>query len=187
MGLFGASKPAPAVTGNGLQNGELFGKSDAVATTSKPTEQQQIGWRDRLPIHPAALFPLMNKDELRELADDIKQNGLKEQVKYVYDEEKQVNYLLDGRNRLDALELLGRGGLLPGSKEDRDMEIFDEVFSDDDPVAYVISKNVHRRHLKPEQKRDLIVKLLKLDPERSNRARVGARCAQGRRVGACVG
>jgi hypothetical protein len=31
----------------------------------------------RCPVHPAAdLFPLMGKDELRELADDIKTRGL---------------------------------------------------------------------------------------------------------------
>ena len=38
-----------------------------------------------------------------------------------------------------------------------------------DPVAYVISKNIHRRHLTPEQKRELIAKLLKADPTKSNR------------------
>ena len=43
--------------------------------------------------------------------------------------------------------------------------------SDDalDPVAYVISKNIKRRHLTSEQKRDAIAKLLALDPEKSNR------------------
>jgi hypothetical protein len=35
--------------------------------------------------------------------------------------------------------------------------------------AYVISKNIHRRHLTAEQKRDLITKLLKADPAKSDR------------------
>ena len=38
-------------------------------------------WRDAIPIHPAAdLLPLMSPDELRELADDIKKNGLRVKV-----------------------------------------------------------------------------------------------------------
>ena len=38
-----------------------------------------------------------------------------------------------------------------------------------DPYAYVISANIHRRHLTAEQKRDLIAKVLKATPDRSNR------------------
>jgi hypothetical protein len=37
------------------------------------------------------------------------------------------------------------------------------------PTAYVISANIHRRHLTAEQKRDLIAKLLKAQPEKSDR------------------
>jgi hypothetical protein len=140
----------------------------------------QQHWRDRLPVHPAAeLFPLMSEGELRELAADIKKNGLRERVKYDYDEERQVHYLLDGRNRLDALELLDRD-LFPGKEDnpgDRnypewfegDGKIFEQAYCDD-PVAHVISANIHRRHLTSDQKRELIAKLLKLDPEKSDRA-----------------
>ena len=38
-----------------------------------------------------------------------------------------------------------------------------------DPYAFVLSANLHRRHLTPEQKRELIVKVLKAKPEQSNR------------------
>ena len=37
------------------------------------------------------------------------------------------------------------------------------------PAAYVISANIHRRHLTAQQKRELIAKLVKAQPEKSNR------------------
>src|SRR5262249_11798019 len=38
-----------------------------------------------------------------------------------------------------------------------------------DPWAYVVSANIHRRHLTAKQRRELIAALLKANPERSNR------------------
>ena len=38
-----------------------------------------------------------------------------------------------------------------------------------DPFAFVISANIHRRHLTAEQKRKIVAQVLKADPERSNR------------------
>ena len=35
-----------------------------------------MGWRDVLPVHPAAdLFPMMSRDELLALGEDIKEGG----------------------------------------------------------------------------------------------------------------
>ena len=60
-------------------------RKDAADSPSKPQSQnlqaRTTSWRDRLKIHPAAeLFPLMSADELRELGEDIKKNGLRDRV-----------------------------------------------------------------------------------------------------------
>ena len=40
-----------------------------------------FNWRDHLPVHPAAdLFPLLSKSELKELAEDIRKNGLQSPI-----------------------------------------------------------------------------------------------------------
>jgi hypothetical protein len=67
-------------------------------------------WRDVLEIHEAAeLFPLMSADELKDLGENIKKNGLHEPVVFVWAGVNSRGYrlLLDGRNRLDAMELAG--------------------------------------------------------------------------------
>ena len=64
---------------------------------------------------------------------------------------------------VDALALIGRG--LDRAR----LHYLPDDDPDFDPFAYVISKNIRRRHLTPEQKIPLIVALLKLQPEKSNR------------------
>jgi hypothetical protein len=141
---------------------------------------QSKSWRDLLPVHPAAeLFPLMAEAELRELGKDIKAHGLVSSI-VLY-----KGKLLDGRNRLDALELVGiKFGFMYGTEPatrdkffalhgcngdlpDNDGTLVAHL--DSDPYDYVIAANLHRRHLTAEQKRDLIAKLLKAKPETSDR------------------
>jgi hypothetical protein len=65
-------------------------------------------WRDVLPIHPAAeLFPLMSRDELKVLGEDIRQNGLHVPVSVWKEQKNFPPRLIDGRNRLDAMEAVG--------------------------------------------------------------------------------
>jgi hypothetical protein len=64
-------------------------------------------WRNVLPIHPAceAIPPILSA-ELKDLAEDIKENGL--QVPITIDKPPNGKLsLLDGRSRLDAMELAG--------------------------------------------------------------------------------
>jgi hypothetical protein len=159
-----------------IESVKAMSKSTAtapIADIENTTERQS--WRDVLPVHPAAsLFPLMGADELRELADDIKKNGLRELVA-VYRDPVIGDCLLDGRNRLDAFELNdwveGKRSHGRPSKREPVPCGFQRVgtYAKFDPYGcYVLSKNVHRRHLTAEQRRDLIAKLLKANPAASN-------------------
>jgi hypothetical protein len=110
-------------------------------------------WREVLKVHPASeLFPLMSKDELKALANDIQLHGLRLPVTLITD--ANGTSVLDGRNRIDALELNGEEITLENDG------IFCDAPDDVDPVAYVIGANIHRRHLTAEQRRDLIAKLI---------------------------
>jgi ParB-like chromosome segregation protein Spo0J len=65
-----------------------------------------MGWRNKYRVHPTAdVLPMMSDEELAELGEDIKSNGLKEPI--TFDRE---GVLLDGRNRLEAME---RAGIAP--------------------------------------------------------------------------
>jgi Protein of unknown function (DUF5131) len=144
------------------------------------SEVARKSWRDILPIHPAAqLFPPMSSDELQELGEDIRTNGLKMPLSvFCHD---GVSSLLDGCNRLDAMEAVGCE-LLPGSNgldpvmavspTGEKIRIYWEYQHSDrcDPYAFAISINVHRRHLTTAQKGEVIEKLLKAQPEQSDRA-----------------
>ena len=87
--------------------------------------------------------------------------------------------MLDGRNRLDAMELVGiptvnkKGELL--------LCLVDQgcLVMDIDPWTFVISANAHRRHLTDEQKREIIAAVLKAQPEKSDRA-IAAELGVGR-------
>jgi N6-adenosine-specific RNA methylase IME4 len=145
-------------------------------------------WRDVLPIHPAAeLFPMMSEPELKELGEDIKKNRLKTSIAIFdsgFDTKGHRYWLLDGRNRLAAMEAVGLAprlalktlyrGAWPLWTLTLEGVGWDDVVSQpkcvaDDPYAFVISANIHRRHLTSEQKRDLVAKLIKQQPNKSDR------------------
>jgi hypothetical protein len=133
-------------------------------------------WRSTLPIHPAAeLFPRMPPDELRALGEDIIKNGLTSPIVLWQPDSKSPARLLDGISRLDAIEIATGSPVIVGAPSIMAGEHFlhcDKVIvlgKSVDPYAYVISANIHRRHLTAEQKRELIAKLIKATPEKSDR------------------
>jgi hypothetical protein len=126
-----------------------------------------------LPFHPlAGIFPLMKGEEFDALVADIKANGLREKI------DLYGGKIVDGRNRYLALQRLEIDPSADPTKYFRKAiyahttggEIAPHEQSNDDRVrAYIVSKNIHRRHLTAEQKRDLIAKLLEATPEKSDR------------------
>ncbi len=98
--------------------------------------------------HPSAdAFPLMDDEQLRELADDIRERGLDEDI---------VTFgglILDGRNRLQAC-LLAK--VKPRFTAHRGK----------DPVAYVIAANLRRRHLNESQRALVAARLANLEQGR---------------------
>lgn len=108
-------------------------------------------------IHPAAdLFPLMSDQELEGLTQDIRENGQREPVTF------WNGKLVDGRNRVNACKAIG-------IEADAC-----ELDPDTDPVKWVVSHNLHRRHLNASQKSQVALKLKKLlEPEAKERQKSG--------------
>ena len=105
--------------------------------------------------HPLAdLFPRITGHDLQALADDIKSNGLLRPI-VVYGDPPRI---LDGRNRLAACKLAEVAPLF---------ETF--TATEDEAIAFVLSSNLHRRHLTTAQKATLAVKLLPLEQDAARR------------------
>lgn len=104
----------------------------------------------------ANMFPLMEGAEFDALVADIRKNGLLEPI-WIYEDK-----ILDGRNRHKACQL---AGIKPQFVR----------YTKGDPLAFVVSKNVHRRHLNESQLAVIAEKLKK--SSQSQRAVIAARIA----------
>jgi ParB-like chromosome segregation protein Spo0J len=117
-----------------------------------------------LPVHPAAdVFPMMSDDELAELAEDIKENGLREPlvIADIVDANGVVETMLvDGRNRSAACRV---AGVVPPVKK----------LNGEDPTAYILSANIHRRHMTKGQ-RAMAVAMIYPEAERGGRGQKAA-------------
>lgn len=104
----------------------------AISITDSGVEVDPLA---KVRVHPAAeLFPLLQGSEFTELVNDIRQHGLREPIVFTPD-----GQLLDGRNRYRACKRI------------RDEEPTTRI-EHGEPWAYVISVNVHRRHLSESQR-----------------------------------
>ncbi len=131
-------------------------------------------WRNVVRIHEAAeLYPMLEEAELAALTADIKRNGLRQKATIVPDfDDDNMFTLLDGRNRVAALERLRWPILARDGRPNPDyFQLADEA-AQQNPEAYVTSLNLHRRHLSSEQKRAIVAKILVANPEVSDR-RIG--------------
>jgi ParB-like chromosome segregation protein Spo0J len=86
----------------------------------------------------AEFFPLIEGDEFTELVEDVRENGLLEPI-VLFD-----GKILDGRNRYRACT---DAGVEPRYTE----------YAGDEPATYVISKNIHRRHLTKTQQSVILI------------------------------
>jgi ParB-like chromosome segregation protein Spo0J len=100
-----------------------------------------------LEFHPIAdLFPILDKDSIgfKALIEDIKATKLHDPV-ILYESK-----ILDGRNRYKACEYLG-------------IEVATQDYIGSDPIGYVLSVNLHRRHLNTSQRAIVAAKLASLE------------------------
>jgi hypothetical protein len=98
-------------------------------------------------VHPAAnIFPMIKGAAFNELVDDIRENGINEPVVF------WNGKLLDGRNRSMACLEIGIDPL------DHAIDIDPET----DPVAFVLSANLHRRHLGETEREVVAAKIANL-------------------------
>lgn len=89
--------------------------------------------------HPLAeLFPPMDEETFKALVSDIRQNGLREAI-FLWE-----GMILDGRNRYNACSELG---ISPVTRQWQ---------GPGDPLDFVVSKNLHRRHLDEGDRKSVV-------------------------------
>ena len=92
----------------------------------------------------ADIFPLLAGDEAKALARDIREHGLHELITLL------EGKILDGRNRYNACLDVG-------------VEPRFTLYQGDNPAAYVVSRNLKRRHLNESQRAMVAKKLATLE------------------------
>jgi hypothetical protein len=114
--------------------------------------------------HPIAdIFPMMEAEELNDLAADIKANGLLNPLVTWVDQvgtigDKGEEYLIDGRNRQAACKIAGvKPVLVP-------------LDNGHDPSAFIVGVNINRRHMTKGQ-RAMAVAMIYPEPEKGGRGK----------------
>ena len=140
---------------------------------------------DGIPVHPvASLFPMIDDESLQGLADDIRENGLREPIVLAhmgdgFDDE----VLIDGRNRYRACLLAGVEPkfvdlhTLPNVSADEGADFITE----ESVSRWIVSHNLHRRHLSPSQRTAVAVEFVAVFTEAAKKRQI-----EGGRAGAEV-
>ncbi|MDP2895019.1 MAG: MT-A70 family methyltransferase [bacterium] len=112
-------------------------------------------------FHPIAdIFPMMTKEELSDLTFDIEEHGLLEPI-VLYE-----GKILDGRNRFLAC---GRTLLEEGQGYTMRVEPEFVEYEGTNPLQYVVSMNLKRRHLTESQKAAIAVEAKPMFAEEARR------------------
>jgi N6-adenosine-specific RNA methylase IME4 len=119
---------------------ELQGKIDAAGKVHLIPDDLT-----NLPAHEyAGMFPMIDEDQRKAFREDIQNNGLTDEIVLLN------GSILDGRNRYRELKILGwevqRHYYITWQ------ELVRRKGLKDDPFAYVVSKNLRRRHLTDSQR-----------------------------------
>lgn len=117
-----------------------------------------------IPFHPLAdIFPLIEGDDFDELVKDVRERGLRERIELL------DGRILDGRNRYlacVAAGLIPEELIAPNAGHLKYFHVFVPAGADapsqDELIAYVISKNLRRRQLSDDQRRMVAARLVNL-------------------------
>jgi hypothetical protein len=139
--------------------------------TAEAFNVRSAAWTDlKMPLDPSALlFPDLSREQYAALKRDIAAHGVREPIWVT-----RKGLLLDGRHRRRACIELG-------------IECPERVYEGDDPIAFVASLNLHRRHLTTRERAEIAAqiattikeaaKLMKVSPMSVKRAKARLRPA----------
>jgi len=135
------------------------------------TADVQVEFCGEYPVHAiASLFPMLSDEELDALAEDIKENGQREPIAITLADLDDLDSLvvIDGRNRYAACI---RAGVTPRFDKRYDVR-------PDKIGPWIISTNIHRRHLEKGQRAAIAVEYERVFSEQAK-----ARMSEGGKGG----
>jgi|GEM_PF-1031751 len=113
-----------------------------------------------LAIHPyASMFPRMEGEKFLAFVDDIRTKGMQEEIVLL------EGAVLDGANRYSALQIIRGDELKLVAGEFRDFN----PATEGDPLDWVLSRNIHRRHMDDGQRAMVAASLVTMPGHRPDK------------------
>lgn len=144
-----------------------YGPPKPVKTTEiVPAYDASRGDDGKRPFHPFAdLFPLMEdtSPEFKGLVDDIRTHGLREEIMLWYD--GKTSWIIDGRNRYRACWAAG--------VKTRFLDWGTENIGGEVVLNWIVSLNLHRRHLTDDQRAMVAANLIPLLEAEAKKRKAG--------------